>query len=94
MDRLSPGHDESVSKLTNSYSGLNPEIKNRMIAGDIEIKLVPQGTLVEHIRAGGYSLGRVLTWADLGISVEECRQITEIDGEHRPDKSRGAPTLN
>ena len=51
-----------------------------MIAGEIAVELVPQGTLVERIRAGGVGLGGVLTATGIGTLVEEGKQIVEVDG--------------
>ena len=48
----------AVAKLVASHIGLNPETQARMIAGEIEVELAPQGTLIERIRAGGVGLGR------------------------------------
>jgi acetate CoA/acetoacetate CoA-transferase alpha subunit len=50
-----------VSKVIASHIGLNPETQKKMIAGAIQVELVPQGTLIERIRAGGFGLGGVLT---------------------------------
>lgn len=69
-----------VTRAIVSHIGLNPVAQKRMIAGDLEIELVPQGTLVERIRAGGYGLGGVLTATGLGTSVEDGKQIVEVDG--------------
>jgi acetate CoA/acetoacetate CoA-transferase alpha subunit len=52
-----------------------------MMAGELEVELVPQGTLVERIRAGGYGLGGVLTPTGLGTPVEEGKQRIELDGK-------------
>ncbi|CAL8970427.1 3-oxoacid CoA-transferase subunit A [Rhodoplanes serenus] len=71
----------AVSKLVASHIGLNPETQKAMIAGQIEVELVPQGTLVERIRAGGYGLGGVLTKTGLGTIAAEGQQVVEIDGE-------------
>ena len=46
-----------VRKAIVSHIGLNPETQKQMMAGEIEVELVPQGTLIERIRAGGYGLG-------------------------------------
>ncbi len=46
-----------VARVITSHIGLNPETQAKMIAGEIEVELVPQGTLVERIRAGGMGLG-------------------------------------
>jgi acetate CoA/acetoacetate CoA-transferase alpha subunit len=70
-----------VSKVITSHIGLNPETQAKMIAGEIEVELVPQGTLVERIRAGGVGLGGVLTPTGIGTEVEEGKQIVEVDGQ-------------
>ena len=49
----------AVVKLIASHIGLNPETQAKMIAGEIEVELAPQGTLIERIRAGGVGLGGV-----------------------------------
>jgi acetate CoA/acetoacetate CoA-transferase alpha subunit len=70
-----------VSRVIASHIGLNPVTQKKMIAGDIEAELVPQGTLAERIRAGGFGLGGVLTATGLGTVVQEGKQIIESDGE-------------
>src|SRR5438045_2786438 len=49
-----------VRKAIVSHIGLNPETQRQMMAGELEVELVPQGTLVERIRSGGYGLGGIL----------------------------------
>ncbi len=71
----------SVSKVVASHIGLNPELQQKMIAGEIEVELVPQGTLAERIRAGGFGLGGVLTATGLGTPVAEGKQTVEVDGK-------------
>ena len=70
-----------VSRLIVSHIGLNPETQARMIAGEIDCELVPQGTLVERIRAGGMGLGGVLTPTGLATEVEEGKQVIEVEGK-------------
>jgi acetate CoA/acetoacetate CoA-transferase alpha subunit len=70
-----------VAKATTSHIGLNPETQKQMIAGKIEVTLVPQGTLVERIRAGGCGLGGVLTPTGVGTVVEEGKQRIEVAGK-------------
>lgn len=70
-----------VSRVIASHIGLNPEMQAKMISGEIECHLVPQGTLVERIRAGGMGLGGVLTPTGLGTEVEEGKQIVEVQGK-------------
>src|SRR4051794_15522777 len=55
-----------VSRTIASHIGLNPETQKRMLAGTMQVELVPQGTLVERIRAGGCGLGGVLTATGIG----------------------------
>ena len=70
-----------VSMLTASHIGLNPNAQKQMIANEIAIDLVPQGTLVERIRAGGCGLGGVLTPTGVGTIVEGGKRKVEIDGK-------------
>ena len=64
-----------------SHIGLNPETQRQMIAGQMKVDLVPQGTLIERIRAGGYGLGGVLTPTGVGTVVEEGKQRIESNGK-------------
>jgi acetate CoA/acetoacetate CoA-transferase alpha subunit len=70
-----------VSTLTASHIGLNPKVQAQMIANKIAVDLVPQGTLVERIRAGGCGLGGVLTPTGVGTIVEEDKRKIVIDGK-------------
>lgn len=71
-----------VRKAIVSHIGLNPETQRQMMAKELEVELVPQGTLVECIRAGGYGLGGILTATGLGTPVEDGKQKIEINGKH------------
>ncbi|MBP2148641.1 3-oxoacid CoA-transferase subunit A [Xanthobacter autotrophicus DSM 597] len=71
----------AVSRAIMSHIGLNPEIQKKMIAGEVDVELVPQGTLVERIRAAGVGLGAVVTATGIGTPVEEGKQVIEIDGK-------------
>jgi acetate CoA/acetoacetate CoA-transferase alpha subunit len=71
----------AVSKAIVSHIGLNPETQKKMISGEIEVELVPQGTLVERIRAAGFGLGGVLTATGVGTPVEDGKQTVEVDGK-------------
>ena len=70
-----------VSSLIGSHIGLNPKVQEQMIAKKIAVDLIPQGTLVERIRAGGYGLGGVLTPTGVGTIVAEGKRRIEIDGK-------------
>lgn len=69
-----------VSKVIASHIGTNPETGRRMIAGEMEVQLVPQGTLIEQIRCGGAGLGGVLTPTGVGTVVEDGKQTLTLDG--------------
>ena len=70
-----------VATFTASHIGLNPKVQEQMMAGKVAVNLVPQGTLVERIRAGGCGLGGVLTPTGIGTIVEEGKQQIEVDGK-------------
>ena len=70
-----------VAKTIASHIGLNPETQKQMIAGKMKVDLVPQGTLIERIRAGGAGLGGVLTPTGVGTVVEEGKQRIEVNGK-------------
>jgi acetate CoA/acetoacetate CoA-transferase alpha subunit len=70
-----------VSTMTASHIGLNPKVQEQMMAKKIAVDLVPQGTLVERIRAGGCGLGGVLTPTGVGTIVEEGKQQIRVDGK-------------
>jgi len=69
-----------LKKVIASHIGLNPETQKKMLAGELEVELVPQGTLIERIRAAGYGLGGVLTPTGVGTVVEEGKRKVEVDG--------------
>lgn len=69
-----------VDRVIVSHIGLNPETQQQMMAGTLAVELVPQGTLAERIRAGGYGLGGVLTPTGVGTRVEEGKQRLEVNG--------------
>ena len=71
----------AVSRVITSHIGLNPETQRKMIDGAISVELVPQGSLVERIRAAGMGLGGVLTPTGLGTEVEDGKQVVEVDGK-------------
>src|SRR6056297_1162126 len=70
-----------VNKVIVSHIGTNPDTQKQMIEGDLEVELVPQGTLAERVRAGGFGLGGILTPTGLGTTVEDDKQRCEIDGK-------------
>jgi len=69
-----------VRRVVASHIGLNRETQQRMLNGNLIVDLVPHGTLIEQIRAGGYGLGGILTPTGVGTEVEEGKQKIDIDG--------------
>jgi acetate CoA/acetoacetate CoA-transferase alpha subunit len=69
-----------LRRVVVSHIGLNPETQQQMLSGALDVVLVPQGTLVERIRAGGCGLGGVLTATGLGTIAEEGKRKVEVDG--------------
>lgn len=72
--------NKQIKKLIASHVGTNPETGRQMNEGEMEVVLVPQGTLAEQVRAGGSGLGGFLTPTGVGTVVEEGKQKIEIDG--------------
>jgi acetate CoA/acetoacetate CoA-transferase alpha subunit len=70
-----------VKTLIASHVGLNPTVAKLMNSGEMEVILVPQGTLAERIRAKGAGLGGVLTPTGLGTLVQEGKDVIEVDGK-------------
>jgi acetate CoA/acetoacetate CoA-transferase alpha subunit len=70
-----------VATLTASHIGLNPEAQRQMMTNKVAVNLLPQGTLVERIRASGSGLGGVLTPTGVGTIVDEGKQQINVDGK-------------
>jgi acetate CoA/acetoacetate CoA-transferase alpha subunit len=70
-----------LARAVASHIGLNPETQQQMMAGKMAVDLVPQGTLIERIRAGGFGLGGILTPTGVGTVVEEGKRRIEVEGK-------------
>lgn len=70
--------NKSVKKVIASHIGLNPETGNQMNNKEIEVDLVPQGTLAEQIRCGGAGIGGFLTETGIGTMVEEGKEKIKV----------------
>ncbi len=64
-----------------SHMGTNKEMQNQFNSGEISVELVPQGNLLEGVRAYGSGLGGVLTPTGMGTVVAEGKQIINVDGK-------------
>ena len=69
-----------VARVIASHIGTNPETQRLMLAGELEVDLVPQGTLAERVRAGGAGLGGVLTATGIGTVAGDGRQTVQVAG--------------
>lgn len=72
---------KQAKKVIVSHIGTNKETGRQMTAGELEVELVPQGTLAEQVRAAGAGLGGVLTPIGLGTVVEHGRQKVTVQGK-------------
>lgn len=72
--------EKLLKKVIVSHIGTNPETGRQMNAGEMEVELVPQGSLAEKIRCGGGGLGGVLTPTGVGTIVDKGKQQMQIDG--------------
>lgn len=73
--------NKQIKKLIASHIGTNPETGRQMNAKEMEVSLVPQGTLAEQIRSGGAGLGGFLTPTGVGTIVEEGKEKITVNGE-------------
>lgn len=72
--------NKQVKKVITSHIGTNQETGKQMLAEELEVELVPQGTLIERIRCAGTGLGGVLTPTGIGTLVEEGKEKIIVDG--------------
>lgn len=70
-----------VKKMISSYVGENAEFERQLLSGELEVELIPQGTLAERIRAGGAGIPAFFTPAGVGTEVAEGKEIREFDGK-------------
>lgn len=73
--------NKRVKKAIVSHIGTNPETGKQMNSGELQVELVPQGTLAERIRAAGAGLGGILTPTGVGTIVQEGKKLIEIDNK-------------
>src|SRR5919204_1924601 len=71
-----------IRKMIATYVGENKEFERQALSGEIEVELVPQGTFVEQIRAGGAGIGGFFTPTGYGTLVAEGKETRTIDGKN------------
>ena len=69
-----------IRKMISSYVGENKEFERQYLSGELEVELVPQGTLAERIRAGGAGIGGFYTPTGVGTQVAEGKETRVIEG--------------
>lgn len=70
-----------VRKMISSYVGENKEFERQMLSGDLEVDLIPQGSLAERCRAGGAGIPAFFTPAGYGTEVAEGKEVRVFDGK-------------
>jgi len=70
-----------VKKMISSYVGENAEFERQLLSGELEVDLIPQGTLAERVRAGGAGIPAFYTPAGYGTEVAEGKETREFDGK-------------
>jgi 3-oxoacid CoA-transferase subunit A len=73
--------NRQIRKMIASYVGENREFERQLLAHEIEVELVPQGTLAERIRAGGAGIPAFYTPAGVGTPIAEGREVRVFDGK-------------
>lgn len=71
-----------IKKMMSSYVGENKEFERQFLAGELEVELIPQGTLAERIRAGGAGIPAFYTPTGVGTQVAEGKEVRNFDGRN------------
>ncbi|MEJ6583813.1 MAG: CoA transferase subunit A [Crocinitomicaceae bacterium] len=74
-------HQKQIKKMISSYVGENDEFERQMLSGELEVDLIPQGSLAERCRAGGAGIPAFFTPAGFGTEVAEGKEIREFNGK-------------
>lgn len=74
-------HENRIKHITCSHIGSNTETVEKVVAGEIDVTFVPQGTLCERVRAGGAGIGGILTPTGLGTPIADGKPVIEVDGK-------------
>ena len=73
--------EKQIKKMISSYVGENDEFERQMLSGELEVDLIPQGSLAERCRAGGAGIPAFFTPAGFGTEVAEGKEIREFNGK-------------
>lgn len=73
--------NKQIKKMVGSYVGENKEFERQVLSGEVEVELIPQGTLAERIRAGGAGIPAFYTPAGVGTPIAEGKEVRTFDGK-------------
>jgi len=73
--------NKQIKKMISSYVGENDEFERQMLSGELEVDLIPQGSLAERCRAGGAGIPAFFTPAGYGTEVAEGKEVREFNGK-------------
>lgn len=73
--------NKQIKKMIGSYVGENKEFERQVLSGEVEVELIPQGTLAERIRAGGAGIPAFYTPAGVGTPLAEGREVRTFNGK-------------
>lgn len=73
--------NKQIKKMVGSYVGENKEFERQVLSGEVEVELIPQGTLAERIRAGGAGIPAFYTPAGVGTPLAEGREVRTFNGK-------------
>lgn len=74
-------HQKQIKKMISSYVGENDEFERQMLSGELEVDLIPQGSLAERCRAGGAGIPAFYTPAGYGTEVAEGKEVRDFNGK-------------
>ena len=74
-------HNKQIKKMISSYVGENDEFERQMLSGELEVDLIPQGSLAERCRAGGAGIPAFFTPAGYGTEIAEGKEVRIFDGK-------------
>ena len=73
--------EKQIKKMISSYVGENDEFERQMLSGELEVDLIPQGSLAERCRAGGAGIPAFYTPAGYGTEIGEGKEVREYNGK-------------
>ena len=74
-------HQKQIKKMISSYVGENAEFERQLLSGELEVELIPQGTLATRCMAAGYGMPAIFTPAGVGTEVAEGKEVRNFNGK-------------